>query len=114
MGRNPSYIGENITIPPDKNVGADQRVGYSDKQQGAVRINRHFRVGSEGLYGLFDNTQGSGYRARGFCARHVLVYSSLSSICKSLWSGMRDLNPRPPRPERGALPTCANPRNLST
>jgi hypothetical protein len=26
------------------------------------------------------------------------------------WSGMRDLNPRPPRPERGALPNCANPR----
>src|SRR5437868_7459502 len=23
---------------------------------------------------------------------------------------MRDLNPRPPRPERGALPSCANPR----
>jgi hypothetical protein len=23
---------------------------------------------------------------------------------------MRDLNPRPPRPERGTLPGCANPR----
>src|SRR5699024_1436373 len=27
-------------------------------------------------------------------------------------SGWRDLNPRPPRPEQGALPTCATPRNL--
>src|ERR1700722_7127713 len=27
------------------------------------------------------------------------------------WSGWRDLNPRPPRPERGALPSCATPRN---
>src|SRR5699024_9803615 len=26
------------------------------------------------------------------------------------WSGWRDLNPRPPRPERGALPSCATPR----
>ena len=25
-------------------------------------------------------------------------------------SGMGDLNSRPPRPERGALPSCANPR----
>ena len=28
----------------------------------------------------------------------------------TFWSGRRDLNPRPPRPERGALPTCATTR----
>src|SRR5436309_10749512 len=27
-----------------------------------------------------------------------------------LWSGRGDLNPRPPRPERGALPSCATSR----
>jgi hypothetical protein len=27
------------------------------------------------------------------------------------WSGRRDSNPRPPRPERGALPDCATPRH---
>ena len=26
------------------------------------------------------------------------------------WSGREDLNLRPPRPERGALPGCATPR----
>ena len=30
-----------------------------------------------------------------------------------LWLGKRDLNPRPPRPERGALPSCATTRNLA-
>ena len=30
------------------------------------------------------------------------------------WSGWRDLNPRPPRPERGALPSCATPRIIKT
>jgi hypothetical protein len=29
------------------------------------------------------------------------------------WSGRRDSNPRPPRPERGALPGCATPRHGS-
>jgi hypothetical protein len=29
------------------------------------------------------------------------------------WSGWRDLNPRPPRPERGALPSCATSRKQS-
>ena len=28
------------------------------------------------------------------------------------WSGREDLNLRPPRPERGALPGCATPRSL--
>ena len=27
-----------------------------------------------------------------------------------MWSGRRDLNPRPYRPERYALPSCATPR----
>ena len=27
-----------------------------------------------------------------------------------LWSGQRDLNPRPPAPKAGALPSCAIPR----
>src|SRR5213596_591311 len=27
-----------------------------------------------------------------------------------IWSGWRDLNPRPLRPERSALPSCATPR----
>ncbi len=29
-----------------------------------------------------------------------------------IWSGMRDLNPRPPAPKAGALANCANPRKL--
>ena len=29
---------------------------------------------------------------------------------RGIWSGRRDLNPRPPRPKRGALPGCATPR----
>lgn len=29
------------------------------------------------------------------------------------WSGWRDSDPRPPRPERGALPSCATSRNPS-
>ena len=29
-----------------------------------------------------------------------------------VWSGREDLNLRPPRPERGALPDCATPRCL--
>src|SRR5581483_9908599 len=33
---------------------------------------------------------------------------SSDSVC--LWSGMADLNCRPLRPERSALPGCANPR----
>ena len=37
-----------------------------------------------------------------------------SDFEKSLsWSGMRDLNSRPQRPERCALPGCANPRYFS-
>ena len=31
---------------------------------------------------------------------------------EAFWSGRRDSNPRPPRPERGALPGCATPRQL--
>jgi hypothetical protein len=34
---------------------------------------------------------------------------SLRGDCEQ-WSGRRDSNPRPPRPERGALPDCATPR----
>src|SRR5438876_5631348 len=30
------------------------------------------------------------------------------------WSGWRDLNPRPLRPERSALPSCATPRYCGT
>src|SRR5205823_12904663 len=30
------------------------------------------------------------------------------------WSGWRDLNPRPPRPERGALPSCATSRRRTS
>ena len=31
-------------------------------------------------------------------------------MCPLTWSGWRDLNPRPLRPERSALPSCATPR----
>ena len=31
----------------------------------------------------------------------------------SFWSEQRDLNPRPPRPERGALPTALCPENTA-
>lgn len=32
------------------------------------------------------------------------------SLLSNFWSGREDLNLRPPRPERGALPSCATPR----
>ena len=35
-------------------------------------------------------------------------YRTSATIC---WSGWRDLNPRPLRPERSALPSCATPRD---
>ena len=35
------------------------------------------------------------------------------SEAASIWSGRRDLNPRPLRPERSALPNCATPRGAS-
>ena len=42
----------------------------------------------------------------------LIVYLTLGLRNIYLWSGKRDLNPRPPRPERGALPTCATTRKL--
>ena len=41
----------------------------------------------------------------------IFIYS-LITILNQL-SGRRDLNPRPPRPERGALPSCATTRKLA-
>ena len=35
----------------------------------------------------------------------------LVELVEAWWSGRRDLNPRPPRPKRGALPDCATSRN---
>ena len=42
-----------------------------------------------------------------FLARHN---KEASLPCSPRWSGWRDLNPRPLRPERSALPSCATPR----
>ena len=36
--------------------------------------------------------------------------TSIDGMCPLTWSGWRDLNPRPLRPERSALPSCATPR----
>ena len=46
---------------------------------------------------------GSAGSANTTAAAHV-------SLVKKGWSGRRDLNPRPYRPERYALPSCATPR----
>ena len=37
--------------------------------------------------------------------------AALSTDRTTHWSGWGDLNSRPPRPERGALPSCATPRS---
>ena len=42
--------------------------------------------------------------------KHLRKQKSLSYAAKLNLSGWRDSNPRPPRPERGALPDCATPR----
>ena len=34
-------------------------------------------------------------------------------VARDVWSGRRDLNPRPPDPQSGALPSCATPRRSS-
>ena len=38
----------------------------------------------------------------------------LNELTCIFWSEQRDLNPRPPRPERGALPTALCPENTAT
>src|SRR5690606_34175722 len=49
-----------------------------------------------------------GGQARG--SRRPLLGGVLTSDL--YWSGWRDLNPRPLRPERSALPSCATPRGM--
>ena len=43
----------------------------------------------------------------------VAIFSYILITNLNYLSGRRDLNPRPPRPERGALPSCATTRNLA-
>ena len=43
----------------------------------------------------------------------VAIFSYILITNLNYLSGRRDLNPRPPRPERGALPSCAPTRNLA-
>jgi hypothetical protein len=45
--------------------------------------------------------------------RRALLAHSASRALPALPSGWRDLNPRPPRPERGTLPSCATPRSTA-
>ena len=42
----------------------------------------------------------------------VAIFSYILITNLNYLSGRRDLNPRPPRPERGALPSCATTRKL--
>ena len=45
------------------------------------------------------------------CARHSGNWPrSMMGSARSCWSGRKDLNLRPLRPERSALPGCATPR----
>ena len=44
---------------------------------------------------------------------YVAIFSYILITTLNYLSGRRDLNPRPPRPERGALPSCATTRNLA-
>ena len=51
----------------------------------------------------------------GFAPLNKVTDSSESrqrSRSLAMWSGRRDLNPRPPAPKAGALPDCATPRFL--
>src|SRR5690625_1509187 len=41
---------------------------------------------------------------------NVDTLAAFPQVRASVWSGWRDLNPRPLRPERSALPSCATPR----
>src|ERR1700686_5135978 len=43
---------------------------------------------------------------------HILSTLVAGSVVqmRELWSGREDLNPRPPDPQSGALPSCATPR----
>ena len=55
-------------------------------------------------------------KSQGGCCTFVLhnasgAVSDLSDTAPDLGSGWRDLNPRPLRPERSALPSCATPRS---
>ncbi len=50
----------------------------------------------------------------GFCELPGIIGNHSADVYKQRkkqWSGWRDLNPRPLRPERSALPSCATARN---
>ena len=96
-------------------------VGYS-----ALRDLNSCRVRVLGCFAAFDPLLGLGRNelAR-FCSRPASGYSAASlpltppslassarasSALRLTQSGWRDLNPRPLRPERSALPSCATPR----
>ena len=55
-----------------------------------------------------DGTRTRVTALKGPCLNLLTTGPVIKSTCK--WSGQRDLNPRPPGPKPGALPSCAMPR----
>lgn len=66
-----------------------------------------FLFAPEIIFGVFFKTGSS------FCRIKKKARKFLANQRAFFWSEQRDLNPRPPRPERGALPTALCPENTA-
>ena len=84
-----------------------------DYRAGAVRSQR--LVSSRSVSDALQSSPGGAwaYRLGGIELVIGQKNAPLAGAREALQSGWRDLNPRPPRPERGALPGCATPRRCT-
>ena len=91
----------------------DPRFRQGDYRAGAVRSQR--LTSSRSVSDALQSSPGGAwaYRLGGIELVIGQKNAPLAGAREALQSGWRDLNPRPPRPERGALPGCATPRRCT-